>query len=59
MYSGKSMKEAHEGLNLNEGHWNLVCNTLIETLRYINVGEKEILEVTELIMPLKKFIISK
>ncbi len=36
-YTGRSMKEAHAGLNLNDGHWDLVCNTLVATLKEMGV----------------------
>ena len=36
-YTGRNMKEAHSGLNLREEHWELVCNTLVETMKEMGV----------------------
>ena len=36
-YTGKSMKEAHVGLNLTDQHWQIVCDTLVNTLKELHV----------------------
>ena len=41
-YTGKSMKEAHAGLNLTDQHWQIVCDTLVNTLKELHVQNKEI-----------------
>jgi hemoglobin len=56
-YSGRNMKEAHCGLALKEQHWQLVIETLGESMKKIGVEEKEIQEVLELLGPFKKDII--
>ncbi len=44
-YTGKSMREAHAKMNLNEDHFNAVASHLEETLQEMNVPQNLIEEV--------------
>lgn len=49
-YTGKSMRDAHASMKLNEGHFSAVVNHLEQTLVELNVPQElinEVLTITE------------
>jgi len=56
-YTGKSMREAHAHMNLNEDHFNAVAGHLIETLHELNVPQNLIQEVVEVALKTKKDVL--
>ena len=52
-YTGRSMKETHEGMGINERDWNLAAGLLAGTLDKFNVPAKEKSEVLGLVSSLK------
>jgi len=58
-YTGRSMEKAHEGMNLQETHWNAVVELLAESLREKGVSDADIQTIAENLMPLKPHILGK
>ena len=52
-YTGRSMKETHEGMGINENDWNLAAGYLAATLDKFKVPSKEKSEVLGLVSSLK------
>jgi hemoglobin len=52
-YTGKSLREAHSGMNLTEAHFNAVASHLIATLKELNVAQNLIDEVVAIVMTTK------
>jgi hemoglobin len=58
-YTGKSMENAHKGLNLQPQHFQFIVKHLHDTLVHFNVGQQDIAKVLGLIAPLKDNILYK
>lgn len=58
-YTGRSMEKAHEGMNLQEVHWDAVVELLAESLKEHGVSEEQIGTIAENLMPLKPHILGK
>lgn len=58
-YTGKSMSEAHTGMNLTEIHFEAVSGHLIDTLRELNVPKDLIDEVIAITLTTKDDILGK
>lgn len=58
-YTGKSMERAHQGLNLQPGHFQAIAKHLQGTLEHFNVSQENIAKVFELIVPLESSILHK
>lgn len=58
-YSGKSMAKAHEGMNLQEGHFIAVAEDLSASLREFGVTENQISQVIEKLLTMKDEILHK
>jgi hemoglobin len=48
-YSGKSMKEAHEGMGITNEEFNALADHLVATLKKFNVPQKEINELVGIV----------
>ncbi|MFC3884944.1 group 1 truncated hemoglobin [Bacillus songklensis] len=58
-YSGKGMEKAHEGLNLQESHFEAIANHLVSSLKEFNVSEKDIDQVVQKLLTMKDAILHK
>ena len=56
-YTGKSMREAHTGMNLTEDHFNAVAGHLVATLQELNVTQDLIDEVVSVCLTTKDDVI--
>ena len=59
MYQGRSMAEAHKGLNLQEEHFNAIARYLVQALKDYAFEDDVIEEIIETIAPLKPEILGK
>ena len=57
-YSGKSMKEAHQHMNITEDHFSIVASHLSTTLQELGVQADQIDQVREIVMSTKKDIVN-
>ncbi|MFC4766553.1 group I truncated hemoglobin [Effusibacillus consociatus] len=58
-YTGQSMSKAHEGLNLQEEHFNAVAGHLVSTLQEFGVTEQQIGLVVEKLLTMKEDVLRK
>jgi hemoglobin len=58
VYNGRSMREAHERLSIEQQHFNSVAGHLVSTLAALGVPESLINETVELIAPLAAEIVN-
>lgn len=56
-YTGKSMREAHTGMNLTMDHFNAVAGHLVATLNELGVAQDLIDQVVEVCMSTKDDVI--
>lgn len=52
-YTGKILRESHNGMNFTEAHFNAVTTHLIATLNDLNVAQNLIDEVVVIVMTTK------
>lgn len=57
-YSGKSMKKAHENMQINETHFNKIVEYLGKSLVDNGMSNEDIQKVVELLSPLKDDIVN-
>jgi len=57
-YTGRSMKAAHDSMQINENHFNLVAGHLVETLKSFNISQADIDQVVAKVGPLKDDIVN-
>lgn len=58
-YTGRSMEKAHEGMNLQEAHWDAILKHLSDSLREKGVSEEDIGAIAENLMPLKPHVLGQ
>ncbi len=58
-YTGRSMEKAHEGMNLQETHWDAVVELLAASLKEHGVSDEDIQAIASNLMPLKPHILGK
>jgi hemoglobin len=58
-YTGKSMAKAHEGMNLQEEHFNAVAEHLVSSLQEFGVGAEQIRQVVDKLSSMKDEILGK
>jgi hemoglobin len=58
-YTGKSMENAHKGLNLQPTHFQTIVKHLYGTLHHFGVGQQDIAKVLGIIAPLRENILYK
>lgn len=56
-YSGRSMEKAHEGMNLQEVHWDAVVEHLVSSLKDVGVTDTDTGEIIKNLLPLKPHIL--
>lgn len=56
-YTGKSMREAHTGMNLTMDHFNAVAGHLVATLKELGVAQDLIDQVVEVALSTKDDVI--
>lgn len=56
-YTGRTMKDAHQGMGITEADWNAAAGHLVETLDKFKVPEKEKGKVLALVTSLKKDVV--
>jgi hemoglobin len=57
-YSGRTIKESHEGLNITSEQFDKVAFHMIETLKSFNVAQEHIDAVIAKIAPLKEQVVT-
>lgn len=57
-YTGRKMKEAHQGLNISETEWQATVKDLISSLNKFNVPEKEQTELLAIVASTKSDIVA-
>ena len=58
-YTGKSMKEAHQGMGVSTTDFNALVEDLVKALDKLKVGEKEKNELLSVLGPMKSDIVEK
>lgn len=58
-YTGKSMRDAHSGMNLTESHFNSVAGHLVDTLEELNVPGSLIDEVVKIALSVKDDVLNR
>ena len=58
-YTGRSMKDAHKGLQISESDWDRLTNILLDSLKIFNLQNKEIEELLALINSTKEDIVER
>jgi hemoglobin len=58
-YTGRSMEKAHEGMHLQESHWDAVVELLAESLKEKGVSDEDIGTIAENLLPLKPHILGQ
>jgi hemoglobin len=58
-YKGKAMEKAHEGLNLQENHFEAIANHLVSSLKEFNVSSDDIDQVVNKLLTMKDAILHK
>lgn len=56
-YTGRSMKDAHEGMKVTSGEFDALVQDLIATLNHFKVGKKEQDEILGVLGPLEPEIV--
>lgn len=56
-YTGRSMKESHEGMGITQAHWDTAVKHLVATLDKFKVGAKEREDLFAAIGPLQADIV--
>jgi hemoglobin len=56
-YTGRSMKDAHEGMKVTNGEFDALVQDLVATLNHFKVGKKEQDEILGVLGPLKPDIV--
>jgi hemoglobin len=56
-YSGRGMKEAHEGMGVTSGEFNALVEDLVATFNHFKVGKREQDEVLGVLGPMKSEIV--
>lgn len=59
IYTGRTMKDSHQGLNISEEDWNAAAKHLIATLDKLKVPEAEKKELLDFVTTLKGDIVEK
>jgi hemoglobin len=53
------MEKAHEGLNLQEEHWDAVVENLAASLKEVHVSDEDITTIANQLLPLKPHVLGK
>lgn len=56
-YTGKDMKSAHTGMNINEVEFIAVCDDVLDALDKCNVGQREKNEILAILYSLKPDVV--
>jgi len=58
-YTGKDMREAHAGMNLNEEHFTAVAEALVGTLEELNVPQEHIDTIVGIAVSVKPDVLNQ
>lgn len=58
-YTGRSMKDSHQGMKISENDWNITAKLLTETLNKLKVPLKEQGELMAIVASVKKDIVEE
>jgi hemoglobin len=58
-YEGRSMREAHRGLNIRNRHFDALVQDLVGSLNKFNVGPREQRELLALLGPMRRDIVRR
>lgn len=58
-YTGKKMREAHSGMNIQESHFNSVAKHLVDTLVELDVEKEAIDQVVAIAMSTKRDVLGQ
>ena len=56
-YAGRSMKEAHAGMDITEAEFEIMVDDLVQTLNAYKVPKKEQDELLALLAPMKSDVV--
>jgi hemoglobin len=59
IYTGRTMKDSHQGLHITETDWNTAVALFGETLKKFNVPQKESAELVAIVASVKKDIVQQ
>lgn len=59
IYTGRTMKDSHAGLNITEADWDAAAKHLVDTLDKFKVGEQEKKDLLAFVSSLKNDIVEK
>ena len=59
IYTGRTMKDSHQGLGISEAEWNAAAKHLVATLDKFKVGAEEKKELLDFVTSLKGDIVEK
>ena len=59
IYTGRTMKDSHAGLNISEADWDAAAKHLVATLDKFKVGEQEKQDLLAFVVSLKGDIVDK
>jgi hemoglobin len=58
-YAGRNMKEAHRGLGITTASFDLIVEIFEDALRYHEVTEEDVVQISQVIKKYKKDIVEK
>jgi len=58
-YTGKDMRAAHKGMNLNDEHFGAVAECLVATLKELSVPQPQIDAVIEIALSVKSDVLNQ
>jgi hemoglobin len=58
-YRGRAMADAHQGLDIDDEHFDRVAHHLVETLRSLGVTDDLVSQVIERVAPLRAQVVTR
>lgn len=58
-YSGRDLREAHKGMNLNDGHFGAVAENLVETLTELDVPQEQFDSILQIVSSVRDEVLNK
>lgn len=58
-YSGKDLREAHQSMKLDDGHFDAVAEDLVATLEELSVPQEKIDEIVNILVSVKDDVLNR
>lgn len=58
-YSGKNLRQGHKAMNLNEGHFNAIAESLVATLEELKVPQVSIDQIVAVVSTTKDDVLNR